>query len=215
MYRRRLAAHLHGGTRAAVVICNRGARAGASLEHPHSQLFALPVIPPLQVDELANFERFRNRYGGCLLCEEREKAAADGRLVIEGPVAAWVPAAARWQYELWLAPAKHQPDFRDGSMLETARVLRRVLAVAGRGHRGRRPQLLAAQRAGRPARPLPLALRDGAPHHGSRRVRAGDGCDHRRRRSAAGGSRAAPGAAARLIAPSGRPHARSPCRPLD
>jgi UDPglucose--hexose-1-phosphate uridylyltransferase len=129
MYRRRLTVHLEAGARAAIVICNRGARAGASLEHPHSQLFAMPVIPPLQVDELANFERFRNRYGGCLLCEERQKAAAEGRLVIEGPVAAWVPAAARWPYELWLAPADHQPDFRDGSMLETARALRRALAA--------------------------------------------------------------------------------------
>jgi UDPglucose--hexose-1-phosphate uridylyltransferase len=129
MNRRRLTAHLEAGARAAIVICNRGARAGASLEHPHSQLFAMPVIPPLQVDELANFERFRNRYGGCLLCEEREKAAADGRLVIEGPMAAWVPAAARWPYELWLAPADHQADFRDGSMLGTARALRRALAA--------------------------------------------------------------------------------------
>jgi len=129
MYRRRLSVHLEAGARAAVIICNRGARAGASLDHPHSQLFALPVIPPLQVDELANFERFRNRYGGCLVCEELAKAAAESRMVANGPVAAWVPAAARWPYELWLAPAEHQPDFRDASVLETAKVLRRTLAA--------------------------------------------------------------------------------------
>jgi UDPglucose--hexose-1-phosphate uridylyltransferase len=129
MYRRRLTAHLDSGARTAIVICNRGAQAGASLEHPHSQLFAMPVVPSLQVDELANFERFRNRYGGCLLCEERDRAEADSRLVIDGPVAAWVPAAARWPYELWLAPVHHEPDFRDGSMLEAARTLRRALAA--------------------------------------------------------------------------------------
>ena len=129
MYRRRLSVHLEAGARAAVIICNRGARAGASLDHPHSQLFALPVIPPLQVDELANFERFRNRYGGCLVCEELAKAAAESRMVANGPVAAWVPAASRWPYELWLAPAEHQPDFRDASVLETAKVLRRTLAA--------------------------------------------------------------------------------------
>jgi len=129
MYRRRIATHLESGARAAIVICNRGARAGASLEHPHSQLFAMPMVPPLQVDELANFERFRNRYGACLLCEERDRAESDSRLVIDGPVAAWVPAAARWPYELWLAPAEHQPDFRSGSLLETARTLRRALAA--------------------------------------------------------------------------------------
>ena len=129
MYRRRLSVHLEAGARAAVIICNRGARAGASLDHPHSQLFALPVIPPLQVDELANFERFRNRYGGCLVCEELAKAVAESRMVANGPVAAWVPAASRWPYELWLAPAEHQPDFRDASVLETAKVLRRTLAA--------------------------------------------------------------------------------------
>ena len=129
MYGRRLAFHLAAGARAVVIVCNRGALAGASLEHPHSQVFALPVVPALLVEELANFERFRNRYGGCLLCEEMERAKTESRLVIEGPLAAWVPAAARWPYELWLAPAEHQPDFRSADAAETAAALRRALAA--------------------------------------------------------------------------------------
>jgi UDPglucose--hexose-1-phosphate uridylyltransferase len=127
MYRRRLAAQFQAGARAAVVICNRGARAGASLDHPHSQLFALPVVPPLLVDELANFERFHTRYGGCLLCEQIEQAAGEARLVRQGPVVAWVPAAARWPYEIWLAPREHADDFRAASDSATAAALRDAL----------------------------------------------------------------------------------------
>ena len=127
LWRRRIAAQLAGGAAAATLIVNRGREAGASLEHPHEQLFATPVVPPLLLDEMFEFDRFANRYGGCVLCTEMESAG--GRAVIEGPVRAWVPAATRFPGELWLAPEEHAADFRDADVAPLAPALRRALVA--------------------------------------------------------------------------------------
>jgi UDPglucose--hexose-1-phosphate uridylyltransferase len=127
VWRRRIAWQLADGAAAVTLIVNRGAGAGASLPHPHAQLFATPVVPPLLLDELAEFERFRNRYGGCVLCAEMESAG--GRLVHDGEVAAWVPAAMRFSHELWLAPHEHEADVRDAHLAPLAASLRRALVA--------------------------------------------------------------------------------------
>ena len=107
------------------------------------------------------FERFRNRYGGCVLCAEMG-AAGDAAGARGADYVAWVPAAPRFAGELWLAPAEH-----------AGRRPRRGPAAAGRRpaarasrrrrrHRRRAAQPLAPHGAGRPARPLPLARGDRA-----------------------------------------------------
>ena len=127
MWRRRVDAQLEGGAVAATLIVNHGAGAGASLAHPHAQLFATPVLPPLLLEEIREFDRHRERYGGCVLCAQM--ADAGERLVFGGEVAAWVPAASRFAYELWLAPAAHQPDFREADLRPLVPALRRALAA--------------------------------------------------------------------------------------
>lgn len=127
LWQRRIAAQLDAGAAAATLIVNRGAGAGASLAHPHEQLFATPVVPPTLFDELLEFDRYRNRYGGCVLCAEAEQAGP--RLVFADDMVAWVPAAMRFNGELWLAPAAHEPDVRQAGMLPLARGLRRALVA--------------------------------------------------------------------------------------
>jgi len=127
MWQRRVAAQLSSGAAAVTLIGNLGAGSGASLEHPHEQLFATPVVPPLLLDELLEAERHRNRYGSCVVCEQLETAAE--RLVLAGAVGAWVPEATRFNGELWLAPAEHQADFREADVAVLAPALRRVLAA--------------------------------------------------------------------------------------
>jgi UDPglucose--hexose-1-phosphate uridylyltransferase len=127
VWRRRIAAQLEGGAVAATLIVNHGAGAGASLAHPHAQLFATPIVPPLLLDEIQEFERHRNRYGGCVLCAEM--ADAGDRLVFDGAIVAWVPAATRFAGELWLAPAEHQADVRMADLGPLAPALRRALVA--------------------------------------------------------------------------------------
>jgi UDPglucose--hexose-1-phosphate uridylyltransferase len=127
MWQRRITAHLESGAAAVTLIGNLGAGSGASLEHPHEQLFATPVVPPLLLDELVQAERHRNRYGTCVVCDEIEKAG--DRTVLDGAVAAWVPDASRFNGELWLAPAAHEADFRAADPAAVAPALRRALTA--------------------------------------------------------------------------------------
>jgi UDPglucose--hexose-1-phosphate uridylyltransferase len=127
VWRRRIAAQISAGAAAATLIVNRGPGAGASLAHPHAQLFGTAVVPPLLLDELLEFERFGNRYGGCVLCAEID--GAGDRLVSAGDIIAWVPAATRFPGELWLAPSAHEPDVRRADLRPLAGALRRALVA--------------------------------------------------------------------------------------
>lgn len=77
---------------------NRGAEVGATIPHPHGQIYAFGWVPPAVAAELQ---------GPCALCRERPGP----RLVSEvAGWRAWVPHAASWPYELLLAPDDHVPD---------------------------------------------------------------------------------------------------------
>ena len=134
LWRRRIAAQLAGGAAAATLIVNRGARSRRVARAPARAAVRTPLVPPLLLDELLEFGRFANRYGGCVLCAEMESAGE--RAVLEGPVRAWVPAASRFPGELWIAPAEHAADFREA---DVAAPRHRPAARAGRDPESRRP----------------------------------------------------------------------------
>ena len=78
---------------------NRGADVGATISHPHGQVYAYDFVPPTAQRELASAE--------CALCD----AVPDGLLV--DSVGGWlcsVPALATWPYELLLQPRDHIAD---------------------------------------------------------------------------------------------------------
>jgi UDPglucose--hexose-1-phosphate uridylyltransferase len=96
-----------------VIIANVGKKAGASLEHPHSQIFTLPFVSPLMLEELAIFER---RGGECLICAASAEAAEDGRMVAEaGSCCAFTPYASSFPYETWFVSRRHEPSFGHAS----------------------------------------------------------------------------------------------------
>jgi len=88
---------------------NRGVAAGATLSHPHGQIYAFDHLPPVQREKIAALEEHRDRTGGCLACDVGE---ADDREV-ERLVAAnesfvvAVPYAARWPYEVHVRARRH------------------------------------------------------------------------------------------------------------
>src|SRR4029450_418423 len=77
-WRRRLAAHRAPSLGAVLIIVNQGRTAGASLEHPHSQVFATVGRPDRVKAELA-----RLAGGACAACAT-VAAAGDGPRVV-GP----------------------------------------------------------------------------------------------------------------------------------
>jgi UDPglucose--hexose-1-phosphate uridylyltransferase len=84
----------------ATVFKNSGPRAGASLEHLHSQLVALDFVPPAVAAELAAAQAATDPFGRLIAA-----ARAAGRVVAEtGGVVALVPPAPRQPFETWLVP---------------------------------------------------------------------------------------------------------------
>lgn len=91
---------------------NRGVEVGATLHHPHGQIYAYPVVPPVPARELEQSRLARERDGTDLLARHVAQELADGRrtLYAGARVAAFVPAFARHPYEVWIAPRRPVPD---------------------------------------------------------------------------------------------------------
>ncbi|RJX19792.1 MAG: galactose-1-phosphate uridylyltransferase [Ammonifex sp.] len=92
---------------------NKGSVAGSSLEHAHSQLIALPMVPVEIAAEIAGVRAYREAKGSCVYCDLwRHESAAGDRVVIEGDeFLSFVPYAARFPFEMWIVPKRHQADF--------------------------------------------------------------------------------------------------------
>jgi UDPglucose--hexose-1-phosphate uridylyltransferase len=90
---------------------NRGVEVGATLHHPHGQVYGYPFLPPAPRLELAADVRL----GGCASCELlRRELAAERRIVHENErVVAYVPYAARWPYETHVVVREHRASLLD------------------------------------------------------------------------------------------------------
>ena len=92
---------------------NHGDAAGASLEHPHSQLIALPVIPERVKNEIDGALHFYAQKERCIFCDIVEQESAAGvRLVSETDRFVVIePYAPRFPFETWTLPKIHASHF--------------------------------------------------------------------------------------------------------
>lgn len=112
---------------------NHGVDAGASLQHPHSQLIATPVIPSQVRHRLYEALRHYDDVGECMFCHMVEREIEDQTRVVlknEHFVAMEVFASAT-PFATHIFPLRHMASFGDISELEIsdlARILRSLLA---------------------------------------------------------------------------------------
>jgi UDPglucose--hexose-1-phosphate uridylyltransferase len=112
---------------------NHGIDAGASLQHPHSQLIATPVIPSQVRHRLHEARCHYDDTGQCMFCHMVEREVADRTLVVfksEHFVAMEVFASAT-PFATHIFPLRHMASFGDATPAEIAdlaRVLRTLLA---------------------------------------------------------------------------------------
>ena len=111
---------------------NRGAEVGVTLHHPHGQIYAYPVVPPIpaRMHELAT-EHYAKTGRGVLQALIEAERTDRTRLLYEGAHAvAFVPVCARYPYEVWVAPVQPVQDFTKLSneqRIDLARALKTVL----------------------------------------------------------------------------------------
>jgi UDPglucose--hexose-1-phosphate uridylyltransferase len=114
------------------LILNHGRESGASLEHSHSQLFGVPLVPPLIRQELEGAERFERENGSCVFCSIIEAELEAGARVIASNETFVViaPFASMFPFEVWILPREHQPSYgmiRDEQLGGFAEMVRFVL----------------------------------------------------------------------------------------
>ena len=134
VYRARLLAlRAEPNLRYVQIFRNVGEAAGASIEHLHSQLIGLPVVPTLIAEETAAaFTQFQ-KLGKCAFCELFDgELAAESRIVeATDDFVLFCPYASRFPYEMCLAPRRHAADFDsadDTLLAQAAAMMRRGLA---------------------------------------------------------------------------------------
>lgn len=110
---------------------NRGVEVGATLHHPHGQIYGYPFLPPVPKLELAADVRL----GACAPCALLRRELDDGHRVVyenEG-VAAYIPYAARWPYEVHVVTRRHRPSLLNCEPSEL-RLLAEGLQTLTRGY---------------------------------------------------------------------------------
>jgi UDPglucose--hexose-1-phosphate uridylyltransferase len=115
-----------------LIFKNHGAAAGASLDHSHSQLIALPVIPRIVRDEISGARRHFEHKERCVYCDIiRQELDSRVRVISENSdFVALSPYAPRFPFETWLLPKRHGSNFEDAPRHEyesLARMLKDTL----------------------------------------------------------------------------------------
>ena len=96
-----------------VIFKNQGAKAGGSLEHPHSQIYGLPIMPFETQIRLKEMERYCELNDHCMLCDILKSELDEKiRIFYENEYFACLsPYAALTPYHFWIIPKKHKPSF--------------------------------------------------------------------------------------------------------
>lgn len=116
-----------------IIFKNHGGTAGASLEHPHSQMIGIPVISHQVRERFEQALRHYDEYGECIFCQMIKEELEEGaRVVIESEhFVAMEQFASPTPFGTHVHPKRHMASFGDINEIELvdlARVMKQLLA---------------------------------------------------------------------------------------
>ncbi len=120
------------------VLCfkNQGSKAGASVVHAHSQVFATHILPPNVVEELIAAQSYQVKHKICAYCDIIKKEMAEERRIFEDKhIAAFAPYASEYHYEAWVFTKRHLDNITqltDEEFRSFAAVYKLILEKLGR-----------------------------------------------------------------------------------
>ncbi len=139
MYRKRLLALKQEKKNAhALIFKNVGHAAGASIYHSHSQLLAMPFLPPPIQRELQRAIGFRREMDECFWCTHLAKEIENGARIIEETkrFVSLCPYVSRFPAETVIFPKEHFSHFEeidDETLEEFAQITRRTISLLTKG----------------------------------------------------------------------------------
>lgn len=114
-----------------LIFKNEGETAGASLEHTHTQLIALPIVPKSVKEEIEASKKYYADKDRCLFCDIiNQELSTDKRVIYENDKYVSIsPFAPREPFETWILPKRHESNFSpsDKSFSSLAEILQRTL----------------------------------------------------------------------------------------
>jgi UDPglucose--hexose-1-phosphate uridylyltransferase len=120
-----------------LIFKNYGEAAGATLEHTHSQLIALPVVPIYVAEEIEGAKQYYIYKERCVFCDiARQETESGIRVVAENDDFLTIaPYAPRFPFETWILPKQHESAFENSSsrmFQNLAKAIRTLLNKANR-----------------------------------------------------------------------------------
>jgi len=115
------------------ILCfkNQGSKAGASIVHSHSQVFASQILPPNVQEELRLAQSYKNKNRRCAYCDILSRELKGPRFIWEDKyVGAFSPYASRYHYEAWVFTKRHIDNITNTTEKELssiAKVLKKIL----------------------------------------------------------------------------------------
>lgn len=96
------------GVKHVIIFKNEGGRAGASMAHTHSQVIAVPVMPPKFEREMSCYRKYRQVKQACPFCDIIKNEMNGPRVIYEDEnVFAVAPYASESPYGVWIIPKRH------------------------------------------------------------------------------------------------------------
>lgn len=96
-----------------MIFKNYGAAAGASLEHPHTQMVALPMVPKNAMEEIRGARHYFDYRDRCIFCDMiRQEREEKERIILENKYfLSFCPFVSRFPFEICIIPKKHNSLF--------------------------------------------------------------------------------------------------------
>jgi len=114
-----------------LIFKNNGGRAGASLQHSHSQIFAADFLPPHLFDKSQRVQAYKLENGTCVYCDVIEKETKGPRIIYRDKyVIAFCPWASIYNYEVWIMPIRHLDNvtqLNSSERVSFAKILKKIL----------------------------------------------------------------------------------------
>ena len=116
-----------------LVFKNEGGKSGESLQHAHSQVIAMPMIPPMIREEILAIDDYMMEKESCPYCDILRQESNSPRVAWEDEhIFALCPFASEYPYGVWFIPKRHVRSLHDMNQAEKESLAHAMQYIIGK-----------------------------------------------------------------------------------